>query len=797
MSLCHQVAPLRRQWEVGDKVEAKFSGEWYPAEIVSENQGGGRYWVVFIEDKLRKLTNHIRPIQDDLAFLTQMVANMPLQSAIDVPQPPGPKTPDPVAEAQVSDALEPDKDILFLTISDEASNEKEGSITKIQKFTDIRFVLDDEFPSSSNQGSIRMKNSVDQKTQKRYRRKPKPVTLKGAKDIQLNVDQSLKMLEDNKFNWYAADLYICPPSNADCSDEDDGDEEDVSKQTPDNLSRSQLLADCEMQLDCFEESETLIISNENELSESKPAAKKVCTNQWISCQEKDKMLKLKEDCKPSKKKIKDDPSKAKGKQKAGKCKRKGGKDAPSVELATEDPDKNGNSQECFENWVPGDDQNEIIDFIPIANEIFLNDEHRNKLWTPKMLFELFFDEDILKQLCYFTNKYAMGKNEVNWKDLTPGELCCFIAILLLSGYHNLPSKRMYWEESTDVRVELVAGAMTRKRFEDILRSIHFCDNDNLDNSDKCSKIRPLITMLQERYKKFAPLNGDLDVDESMIPYYGKFGNALKQRMPKKPIRVGYKVWSLNYSQGYLHTFDVYRGKNSSNKYAKDFGLGPSVVLELCDELPGGKFRIYHDNFFTSIPLLKEMKERGFGSTGTIRRNMMGDCPVTDKSTMKGTPRASLEHFFEKESNIVVCQWNDNSPVVVGSNCIGVDPIDFAKRWNGSLKEFVDVERPHLITKYNQHMGGTDLMDQSLSNYRPRIRNRKWYWPIWLFLLQTSCFNAWRLESSLDSCESGSFLLFLRSIVRHYLAAFKQEKLINRRSTHLHLTPLWQDELKGV
>ena len=187
---------------------------------------------------------------------------------------------------------------------------------------------------------------------------------------------------------------------------------------------------------------------------------------------------------------------------------------------------------------------------------------------------------------------------------------------------------------------------------------------------------------------------------------------------KKLIRVGYKVWSLNYFEGYLHAFDVYQGKNTSNKYFKEFGLGPSVVLELCDELLDGKFRICHDNFFTSISLLKEMKERGLGSTGTIKRIMKANCPVTDKSTIKGTSRASYGHFFEKDSNIVICHWNDNSPVVVGSYCIGVTPVNYAKRLNGTLKEFVDVKRPHLIAVYNLHMGGTDLMDQSLSNYRP-------------------------------------------------------------------------------
>ena len=42
----------------------------------------------------------------------------------------------------------------------------------------------------------------------------------------------------------------------------------------------------------------------------------------------------------------------------------------------------------------------------------------------------------------------------------------------------------------------------------------------------------------------------ISVDESMVQYFGKSGNALKQRMPMKEIRSGNKVWSLNVDNGY-------------------------------------------------------------------------------------------------------------------------------------------------------------------------------------------------------------------------------------------------------
>ena len=249
---------------------------------------------------------------------------------------------------------------------------------------------------------------------------------------------------------------------------------------------------------------------------------------------------------------------------------------------------------------------------------------------------------MLDFICLMTNNYAIEKSANNWVPLTPAELRCFIAILLLSGYVQLPSYKMYWEKAFNVQHKLVRDAMSRNRFQEILRFIHFCDNSTIDSSDKCSKIRPLITMMQERCKKYGILTKILDIDESMIPYFGKFGQRLKQRMPMKPIRYGYKVWCLNLKGGYLYDFKVYQGKGSKNEFSDTFGLGPRVVLGLLKSLPTGNFSVYIDNYFVSIPLLKHLRTLNIGCTGTVRANMTQDCPLPSKAYCKAMEKATLK-----------------------------------------------------------------------------------------------------------------------------------------------------------
>ena len=70
--------------------------------------------------------------------------------------------------------------------------------------------------------------------------------------------------------------------------------------------------------------------------------------------------------------------------------------------------------------------------------------------------------------------------------------------------------------------------MRCNRFLQILRYIHFCDNSQLKESYNCSKVRPLLTKIKEKFQKYALLTKEINVDESMIQYFGKYGQKLKQ-----------------------------------------------------------------------------------------------------------------------------------------------------------------------------------------------------------------------------------------------------------------------------
>jgi len=123
--------------------------------------------------------------------------------------------------------------------------------------------------------------------------------------------------------------------------------------------------------------------------------------------------------------------------------------------------------------------------------------------------------------------------------------------------------------------------MTVKRFLKLIRFFHINDNSKMPTRgpdfDKLFKVRPLINHLQAMYSSLECPSRHLSIDESMIAFKGRSG--MKQYMPMKPIKRGFKVWALaDSASGYLINFDIYTGKNNYN--LTEFGLGENVVLNL-------------------------------------------------------------------------------------------------------------------------------------------------------------------------------------------------------------------------
>ena len=155
-----------------------------------------------------------------------------------------------------------------------------------------------------------------------------------------------------------------------------------------------------------------------------------------------------------------------------------------------------------------------------------------------------------------TNLYATRDKNMQTFKTNDAEMRKFLGLLLISGYHNLPSEADYWSAAEDLETPIFSNIMARDRFRVIKPYLHVAENHNLAQS-KVAKVLPLLELLRTNCQQFGVFHKNLSIDESMVPYRGL--HSAKQYIKGKPVKSGYKLWMLCSSDGYPYNFEIYCG----------------------------------------------------------------------------------------------------------------------------------------------------------------------------------------------------------------------------------------------
>ena len=109
-------------------------------------------------------------------------------------------------------------------------------------------------------------------------------------------------------------------------------------------------------------------------------------------------------------------------------------------------------------------------------------------------FSLFFSDSIIFLLVEETNLYATRDKNMQTFKTNDAEMRKFLGLLLISGYHNLPSEADYWSTAEDLEAPIFSNIMARDRFRVIKSCLHIADNHNLAQF-KVAKVLPLLELL--------------------------------------------------------------------------------------------------------------------------------------------------------------------------------------------------------------------------------------------------------------------------------------------------------------
>lgn len=61
-----------------------------------------------------------------------------------------------------------------------------------------------------------------------------------------------------------------------------------------------------------------------------------------------------------------------------------------------------------------------------------------------------------------------------------------------------------------------------------------------------------------------------------------------------------------------------------------------------------------------------------------------------------------------------------------------------------IQKYKEVDCPEVVTVYNKHMGGVDLLDSHLGRHSIKIKSKKWYFRLFYHLFDLAVINAWIL-----------------------------------------------------
>ena len=409
---------------------------------------------------------------------------------------------------------------------------------------------------------------------------------------------------------------------------------------------------------------------------------------------------------------------------------------------------------------------------------------------------------IVEQTNIYARQVLGDVAEGKWTDVTDADIWAFLGFTLLMGINRLPQTHLYWNKDPVFHYLSIAGRIPRDRFMAIWRFMHFTDNtaqpqssasaassasapspDSTRPVDRLWKVRPVISAVVAACRANYRPHREQAIDEAMVAFKGR--SSMKQYLPMKPVKRGFKVWvRADSHNGYVCEFECYTGKKGNTT---EVGLGGSVVTRLTRDLVGKSYHIFMDSFFSSVFLYKRLLAENIYCTGTLRSNRR-NFPPDLKDIAKRGLACRGDMTVRQDREVSVCVWQDTRPVTFMSSGHNPDHTTsiHRKKGDGSV---MDVECPVSIVDYNQYMGGVDRGDQYRQYYNARMKSQKSYKCIFKFSFEICVLNAFIL-SHYSPCNLpiSTYLSFRKQLAQELIGDYncRRRSVISQTVIHHHL-----------
>lgn len=428
-------------------------------------------------------------------------------------------------------------------------------------------------------------------------------------------------------------------------------------------------------------------------------------------------------------------------------------------------------------WREGAFEPQLFPFDEINSGISPVVQSENN--SPLYWFQCFFDTQLMDYIVDQTNLYHASflasndpdkrKHQKDWVPVNKEEFYSFLAIVMLMSVVKKATLSSYWSTDPLLATPIFATVMPRDRFLEILRSMHFNDNNKQPSGDRIYKIEPVIKTLREKFKQFVIPYQNLCIDESLMLWKGRL--SFKQYIPNKRHRFGVKLFIIvDCKSGTILDFIVYVGSDTDYEYQDHLGISGSIVMTLMEPYLGKGHNLYVDNWYTSPTLFRELHLNKTGACGTVRSNRSGF------PKFKKLKRGEIDHLHQ--GSLLAIKWHDKREVHMLTS-INKDGMAPTKKKNHLTNEIV--EKPLAVIDYNANMGGVDKSDMQIHFIESVRKTIKWYKKLFFHLLDMTVLNAYNMHRIKEKKRQtlGEFRIELvRQLIEKYGKDFSSE----RRST---------------
>jgi hypothetical protein len=266
---------------------------------------------------------------------------------------------------------------------------------------------------------------------------------------------------------------------------------------------------------------------------------------------------------------------------------------------------------------------------------------------------------------------------------------------------------MYWSTKQMLETPYIRQIMTEQRFSQLLKCLHFNDNDNLPPTTSASeksfmKIKSFYDALIGKFSTVYIPTENIAIDESLLLWKGRL--SMKQYIPLKRARFGIKSYALCESEsGYIWNAMIHIGTAMQLDGDFDDLKSSRIVMTLARELLGKGYCLFLDNWYSSPALYRQLKLNLTDAVGTVRLHRKG-MPADLKQKIKRGE--TMARFTE---DLMAMKWMDKKDVTILSTY-------HTSTMETVTKRDVEKEKPSAVLTYNKHMGAVDVGDQMLAAY---------------------------------------------------------------------------------